>query len=95
MRYRLDVNSPETYQRFSESDRSVVGVRPRYRTLAETVEVGDLLLGYVTGLSRWVGLFEVTSTVFGRGAVRVTRATTTSFGLRPDRATRHGAEDRP
>src|SRR5262245_31261302 len=64
MRYRLDVNSPETYQRFSESDRAVVGVKPRYRTLAETVQVGDLLLAYVTGLSRWFGLFEVTSTAF-------------------------------
>jgi hypothetical protein len=30
-----------------------------------------------------------------RGAVRVARATTTSFGLRRDRATRAGAEDRP
>jgi hypothetical protein len=73
MRYRLDVNSPETYQRFSESDRSVVGVKPRYRTLAETVEVGDLLLAYVTGLSRWFGLFEVTSTVFDDATPRVPR----------------------
>lgn len=30
----------------------------------------------------------------GRGAVRVTRATTTSVDLRRDRATRHGAEGR-
>lgn len=61
MKFRLDINSPETFQRFSESDRQVIGVKPRYRKLAQTVQVGDLLLAYVTGLSRWFGLFEVTS----------------------------------
>lgn len=64
MRYRLDINSPETFQRFSESDRQVIGVKPRYRKLAQTVQVGDRLLAYVTGLSRWFGLFEITSEVF-------------------------------
>ena len=74
MRFRLDINSPETYQRFSESDRSIVGVKPRYRTLAETVEVGDLLLAYVTGLSRWFGLMEVTSTFFDDATPRFVAA---------------------
>jgi hypothetical protein len=64
MTYRLDINSPETFQRFSESDRRLVGVKPRYRKLAQTVEIGDLLLAYVTGVSRWFGLLEVTSAVF-------------------------------
>jgi hypothetical protein len=64
MKYRLDIFSPETYQRFSASDRQLAGVKARYRKLASEVEPGDLLIGYVTRLSRWCGLLEVTSEAF-------------------------------
>ena len=64
MKYRLDIFSPETYQRFSVSDRQLAGVKARYRKLASEVEPGDLLIGYVTRLSRWCGLLEVTSEAF-------------------------------
>lgn len=68
--YRLDVFSPETYQRFSASDRQVAGVKPRYRKLAADVQVGDVLVCYVTRLSRWCGLLEVTSGAFEDAAPR-------------------------
>jgi hypothetical protein len=70
MKHRLDIFSPETYQRFSTSDRQVAGVSARYRNLASEVEPGDLLIGYVTQLSRWCGLLEVTSAAFEDTAPR-------------------------
>lgn len=64
MKHRLDVFSPQTYQRFTMSDRSIAGVKPRYRALASSVTPGDLLLCYTTKLSRWCGVLKVTSTAF-------------------------------
>ena len=63
-RHRLDVFSPSSYARFSTSDRSVTGAKPRYRKLASQVRPGDLLLCYVTQLSRWCGVLEVVSDAF-------------------------------
>lgn len=74
MKHRLDVFSPETYQRFSESDRRLAGVRPRYRKLASEVSPGDLLLAYITRLSRWCGLLEVTSRSFEDATPRFTES---------------------
>jgi hypothetical protein len=59
MNYHVTVFSPETYRRFSESNRAVTAVRTRQRKAAERVAVGSSLVAYVTGLSRWVGPFEV------------------------------------
>ena len=64
MTYRLDVFSPETYQRFAASDRAVAGVKARFRKLASSVQPGDMLMGYMTKLSRWCAILEVTSEAF-------------------------------
>jgi len=74
MKHRLDLFSPETYQRFGESDRQVAGVKARYRRLASDVQPGDLLLCYVTRLSRWCGLLEVTSSSYEDATPRFTAA---------------------
>jgi hypothetical protein len=59
MTYFLDLFSPETYQAFGQSDRSVSGFRERHRTAAQRVRPGDRFLCYMTKLSRWVGVLEV------------------------------------
>jgi hypothetical protein len=64
MTHRLDIFSPETYQRFSDSDRRIAAIKGRYRKLASEVEPGDWLLAYITKLSRWCGVLEVTSKAF-------------------------------
>ena len=64
MNYFTDLFSPETYKAFSESDRTVTGFRKRQRRQASRVKPGDMLLCYVTRLSRWVGILEVTSRAF-------------------------------
>ncbi|CAN5685244.1 hypothetical protein BH23GEM9_BH23GEM9_13920 [soil metagenome] len=61
MAYYLDLFSPETYEAFSRSDRTVSGFRARQRNAAEKIQPGDKLLCYMTKLSRWFGILEVVS----------------------------------
>lgn len=61
MAYYLDLFSPETYEAFSRSDRTVSGFRVRQQKTANRIKVGDKLICYMTKLSRWVGLLEVVS----------------------------------
>jgi len=59
MAYFLDLFSPETYEAFGRSDRTVSGFRHRQRNIAERVKRGDKLVCYMTRVSRWFGLLEV------------------------------------
>jgi hypothetical protein len=59
MAYYVDLFSPETYQAFSNSDRTVSGFRERHESLAKRILPGDTLVCYVTKLSRWLGLLTV------------------------------------
>jgi predicted RNA-binding protein len=64
MAYYIDLFSPETFQIFTNSNRSISGFRDRQKATATTMEPGDKLVCYVTKLSRWVGILEVTSNYF-------------------------------
>jgi hypothetical protein len=59
MAYFLDLFSPETYNAFSQSDRSISGFRKRHIIAAGRVKPGDKLVCYMTKLSRWFGLLEM------------------------------------
>jgi predicted RNA-binding protein len=59
--YFLDLFSPETYEAFTQSDQRVTGFRARQKIAATRVKVGDKLICYMTKLSRWVGILQVTS----------------------------------
>src|SRR5262245_48915185 len=61
MVYYLNLFSPETYEGFSRSDRTVTGFRMRHRAAANRVKPGSKLICYMTRLSRWVGILEVES----------------------------------
>lgn len=64
MAYFIDLFSPETYEAFSKSDRTISGFRERQRSIAAHIKVGDKLVCYVTKLSRWIGILEVVSDYF-------------------------------
>ena len=64
MTHYLTLFSPETYRRFSESKRDTSAVRIRQHKAAERLQEGDFLIAYMTGLSRWAGLFEVTGRAY-------------------------------
>jgi predicted RNA-binding protein len=60
----LNLFSPETYETFSRSDRTVSGFRYRQRNAAAKIQPGDRLICYMTKLSRWVGVFDVLSPAY-------------------------------
>ena len=51
--------SPDTYRAFLQTDRSNTGVRKRQQQAAERIQPGDVLVCYMTKVSRWCGLLEV------------------------------------
>jgi hypothetical protein len=59
MAYYLDLFSPETYEAFGRSARDVSGFRLRQWNAAERIQPGDMLVCYMTKLSRWCGILEV------------------------------------
>ena len=63
MAYYLNLFSPETYEAFSKSDRTVTGFRPNQKN-ARKVKKGDRFICYMTKVSRWVGVLEVESDAF-------------------------------
>lgn len=67
MAYYLDLFSPETYEAFSRSGRTISGFRLRQSKTAARIHPGDKFICYMTKLSRWVGLLEVVSPAFEDG----------------------------
>jgi hypothetical protein len=59
MAYFLHLFSPETYEAFSRSNRTVTGFKKHHRDAAGRVKAGDKFVCYMTKLSRWVGVLEV------------------------------------
>ncbi len=64
MAYYIDLFSPDTYEAFGKSDKSVSGFRERQRGTASDIKPGDKLICYMTKLSRWIGVLQVESTYF-------------------------------
>lgn len=56
MAYYIDLFSPETYEKFSSSNKDVTGVTRKRIHAAEQVEIGDIFICYLTKLSRWTSL---------------------------------------
>src|SRR5262249_50791087 len=59
MAYYIDLFSPETYDAFKRSARDISGFRLRHKRMADRITSGDMLICYMTRLSRWVGALEV------------------------------------
>ncbi len=64
MAYYLNLFSPETYEAFTASNRTVSGFRLRQQQAASKIRIGDKLICYVTRLSRWIGVLEITSNYY-------------------------------
>lgn len=64
MAYYIDLFSPETFLAFKNSNQNISGFRERQKGTAALVKPGDRLICYVTKLSRWIGILEVTSSYF-------------------------------
>jgi hypothetical protein len=61
MTHYIDLFSPETYEAFSASEQDVTGFRLRQQVVAAKIHPHDKLICYLTKLSRWFGILEVSS----------------------------------
>ena len=61
MAYYIEVFAPDTYEEFLQTSRDETGVRARYQRAAERLRPGDILVCYLTRVSRWMGLLKVVS----------------------------------
>lgn len=59
MSFWTDLFTPETYEAFSRSDRTVSGFRETQRGMADRVRPGDIFVCYMVKMSRWIGILEV------------------------------------
>ena len=66
--YWLDLFTAKTWEEFIDSGGKVSGFREHRWKLVQQVKIGDYLLCYLTGVSRWIGILEVTSTAFKDGS---------------------------
>jgi len=62
--YWLDLFTGKTWEEFLRNGSNVSGFRVRRHSLAAKVQPGDYLLCYVTKISRFIGVLEVTSPLF-------------------------------
>ncbi len=59
MSYWTNLFTPETYEAFSSSDRTVSGFRETQRGMADRVKAGDRFICYMVKMSRWIGVLKV------------------------------------
>ena len=59
--YWLDLFTGTTWQEFLDAGAKVSGFRERRWRTVQRIKPGDYLLCYLTGVSRFIGILEVTS----------------------------------
>jgi len=64
MAYYINLFSPETYRAFCDSNRCITGFRDNRRRIAANIKPEDKFICYMTKLSRWIGVLEVSSGCF-------------------------------
>lgn len=57
--YWLDLFTGTTWKEFRDAGATVSGFRTRRRKSVQSIQKGDILLCYLTGVMRWVGALEV------------------------------------
>ncbi len=62
--YWLDLFTGTTWEEFLAAGGDVSGFRDRRRKTVQQMKPGDYLLCYLTGISRWIAVLEVTSQPF-------------------------------
>jgi hypothetical protein len=62
--YWLDLFTHETWNEFLESGAEITGFRENRAKTVQNIKPGDILLCYLTGVSRWIGILEVTGQPF-------------------------------
>jgi len=64
MSYYLHLFSPFTYEEFLSAKKYIPGFRPGLLNAAQKLQPGDVLICYLTKVSRWVGALRVTGELY-------------------------------
>ena len=64
MNYWLDLFTGKTWKEFIKNGSKISGFRKHREKVSKKIKPGDYLLCYLTGLSRFIGVLEVTSNYF-------------------------------
>ena len=59
--YWLSLFNQNTWQEFLDGGARVMGFPETRQSTVRRIKQGDYLLGYLTGVSRWIAVLEVTS----------------------------------
>lgn len=59
--YWLSLFNATTWQEFQDAGAEVMGFPETRQDIVRRIKPGDYLLGYLTGVSRWIAVLEVTS----------------------------------
>lgn len=62
--YWLDLFTGKTWEEFIKSGAKVSGFKETRKRLVEKIQIGDYLICYITGISRFIGILEVKSKLF-------------------------------
>lgn len=62
--YWLDLFTYQTWTEFLAAGGQVSGFRQRRWSTVQQMKPGDILLCYLTGVGRWIGLLEVSGAPF-------------------------------
>ena len=62
--YWLDLYTSETWNEFLAAGANVTGFRERRWKTVQKIKPGDILLCYLTGVGRWIGILEVVGSPF-------------------------------
>jgi len=62
--YWLDLYTSETWNEFLAAGADVTGFRERRWKTVQKIKPGDILLCYLTGVGRWIGILEVVGSPF-------------------------------
>ena len=60
-KYFRSTYSPWTYELALTNQNTKCGIPKRYLNLAKEVKIGDIFINYIIGISRFVGLYEISS----------------------------------
>jgi len=61
MNYWLDLFTGKTWEEFIQSGAKISGFRKHREKISKKIKIGDYLLCYLTGLSRFIGVLKITS----------------------------------
>lgn len=69
--YWLDLFTGSTWEEFLDAGGTVSGFRESRSKVVQRIKPGDLFLCYCTGISRWIGLLEVTGPAYFDDETRI------------------------